>query len=117
MLTAPPTSLSHTYTTSTAPWGGGVTTFEAFASGVPVVFLPRETTVLQLTMGQYRWMGVEPLAARDSTHFASLAHAAARNATLRREIRERSARLFDAAPAGREWSRFIERAVRSALAA
>lgn len=98
----------------TAPWGGGVTTFESLAAGVPVVYLPTDTTVLQLTQGQYRQMGVAPLAARDASHFAELARAAAHNAPLRQRLRERASLLFDASPIGREWSLFVERAVLSA---
>ena len=43
----------------TFPWGEGVTTFEAFSRGLPVVVLPTRITVEQLTLGQIRELRLE----------------------------------------------------------
>ena len=42
----------------TFPWGGGVTSLEALSVCAPIVVLPSSTSVLHLTLGYYRKLGM-----------------------------------------------------------
>ena len=89
--------------------GGGVTSFEAFGVCTPVVVLPAETSVLQLTLGQYRAMGIYDLIAHDVASFARLAVSVANGLQdwFRRRICARKHLLFDQRLAVREWATWI----------
>ena len=95
------------------PWGGGVTTFEAFSVCTPVVALPATTSVLQLTLGQMRVLGVaEELTARDVGHYARLAVSVANGEALRARLSHtictrKGALLFEQRSAVQEWERWL----------
>jgi predicted O-linked N-acetylglucosamine transferase (SPINDLY family) len=74
------------------PWGGGITSFEAFALCVPVVTLPAATTVMQLTLGQYRQMGLAELLAPDVRGYIRKAVAVANDPLLSSRLRRRICR-------------------------
>ena len=121
------------------PWGAGVTAFEAFSVCAPVVALPARTTVLQLTLGQYRAMRLardapfaegprgdargeargeahgEALLAANVSEYVAIAARLGEDAAFRdaarRRICERKHRLFDDDAAVGEWASFLERAV------
>ncbi|RHY87651.1 hypothetical protein DYB35_009506 [Aphanomyces astaci] len=66
------------------PFGGGVTTLDALAVGLPVITLPSRQTVLQLAAGFYRYMSVsDGLVAASVDEFVTFAVAMATNATLK----------------------------------
>ena len=46
------------------PYGGGVTSIDAFAIGAPIVTAPSLSAVMPLTAGMYRRMGITELIAR-----------------------------------------------------
>jgi protein O-GlcNAc transferase len=69
------------------PWGGGVTTLDALALGIPVVTLPSAQTVVQLAAGFFRYINVSDCIARDKNEFVKLAIAFAMNkAGLKEEV-------------------------------
>lgn len=84
-------------------FGGGHTSYECFAYGVPVVTLPSPYLRGRLTLSQLRQMGLEPELAVDSTaayvdRVVMLANDKDQRARLSRELIERSRVLFDPAP-------------------
>ena len=72
------------------PWGGGVTTLDAFVSSTPVVTAPKLQTVVALAAGMYGRMGhVGPhtkCVVDSIEQFANTAVQIATNQTLRQEI-------------------------------
>ena len=85
-------------------FGGGHTSYEAFAFGVPVVTLPSPYLRGRLTLSQLRQMDLERELAVSSVpeyieRAVQIANDSALRARLSRELIERSGRLFDSAPA------------------
>jgi len=68
------------------PWGGGVTTLEALATGRVVVSLPGAQTVPQLAAGFLRLAGAGALVAADVDEYVALAVAHGTNGTARAQI-------------------------------
>jgi predicted O-linked N-acetylglucosamine transferase (SPINDLY family) len=87
-------------------FGGGHTSYECFAYGVPVVTLPSPYLRGRLTLSQLRQMDLEAELAVDSVeayvHRAvTLANDKGQRASLSRELVERSRVLFDPVPAAK----------------
>jgi protein O-GlcNAc transferase len=92
-------------------FGGGMSSYECFAMGAPVVTLPGEMMRGRLTSMLYRNMGVERWIARSAAHFVDLAlelaHGEGR-ARWREEIRDGAARITGKDDVVREFEAFIE---------
>ena len=99
------------------PWGGGVTTLDAFAVGTPVVTAPSLQTVVELASGMYRKMGVDEFIAHNETHYISLAVELGTNATRRALASEllvsQHHAVYDDSTAVPQWTEFMRRAARS----
>ena len=108
----------------TFPWGGGVTSLEALSVCAPIVVLPRKTSVLHLTLGYYRQLGLhiaarsllQALVARDVDDYVQkairLASSRTLNARARSTICALRGRLFaDDAAVWHEWLAFMKRAL------
>jgi predicted O-linked N-acetylglucosamine transferase (SPINDLY family) len=85
-------------------FGGGHTSYEAFAYGVPVVTWPSPYLRGRLTLSQLRQMGLESELAVDSVRTyvdraVELANDRSQRQRLSRELSDRSRVLFDPAPA------------------
>jgi len=102
----------------TFPWGDGVTTFEAFGMGLPVVVLAEKIVVEQLSVGQIRAMGLErELVAGSVQEYVALCVRLGTDESWRmelgRELERRAERyLFSEQARGEvvaEWVRFVER--------
>jgi predicted O-linked N-acetylglucosamine transferase (SPINDLY family) len=82
----------------TLHFGGGNTTYEALAAGIPVVSLPSAFLRARFTQACYRELGIEGCIAGSATEYAALAVRLAQRSeesmALRRRIRAESARLF-----------------------
>jgi predicted O-linked N-acetylglucosamine transferase (SPINDLY family) len=96
-------------------FGGGNTSYEGFALGVPIVTLPSQFLRGRLTYAMYRQMGIPDLVAADTADYVRLA---ARLGTepdyreqLRRRIREASGVLFDDVAVVGELEQFLLAAV------
>jgi predicted O-linked N-acetylglucosamine transferase (SPINDLY family) len=106
----------------TFPWGGGITSIESLAMCAPTVTMHSAERETQFTVGFYHRMGMgDRLVARSVSEYAALAVAIATtpalSAQLRADICARVPVLFDDPEAVPEWERFLERAVRAAVAA
>jgi predicted O-linked N-acetylglucosamine transferase (SPINDLY family) len=107
----------------TFPWGEGVTTFEAFAIGVPVVILPNNVTVEHLTLGQIRMLGLEnALLASSVGDYVEKAVRIGSDKIWRDGVVSRIEENIEslvgdkaAAEVIREWENFYERSVLSSL--
>ncbi len=99
----------------TTCFGGGNTTLEAFACGVPVVTLPSEFLRGRLTLALYKQMGVMDCVAEDSQSYVKIALRLANDRNWRDEIRskinENANVLFEDIEAVHELERFFESAV------
>ena len=98
------------------PFGGGHTSYEALALGLPVVTLPGQFLRGRLTYAMYQQMGYRDLLASSGEDYVQ---AALRLGTDKREnklaraaILERCGVLFDDKPIVRELEDFWEQAVR-----
>lgn len=94
------------------PFGGGVTSLEAFSLCKPVVTLPSRQNVPALTAGMYSSLGIDGLVARDEEEFVSLAVEFANDGAKLKDVSRRicalgDRRLFDGTEAGREWREFL----------
>lgn len=91
----------------TPHFGGGLTTFDAFSYGRPVVTLPGEFRRSRFATACYRQMGLDCGIASNVEEYATLAVSLGRNRELRetvsRAILERSELLFDDTAAVREF--------------
>jgi len=80
-------------------FGGGNTTYEALALGVPIVTWPSDYMRARVTAGCYNQMGMSSLIAGSAEEYIQLACSAAsdkaRQAQLRAEIRSKNATLFE----------------------
>ena len=93
-------------------FSGGMSSYECFAMGAPVVTLPGEMMRGRLTLALYRHMGVERWIARSREHFVELAvelaHGGER-ARWREEIRAGAERITEKDDVVREFEDFVER--------
>lgn len=97
-------------------FGGGNTSYEAFAMGIPVVTWPSEFLRGRLTYAMYRQMGLLDLVAKDAPSYVELAVWLGKDAVAREVLRTRivatSGALFDDAGAVRELEEFFRSVVR-----
>ncbi len=105
----------------TDPFGGGNTSYEAFAVGAPVVTRPGPMLRGRLTSAFYRQMGVLDCVATTRREYVDIALRLGTDPSWREEVRGRILaarhRLFGDAEAMREVERFLIDAVRRARTA
>ncbi len=99
-------------------FGGGVTSYEAFAIGAPVVTLPGRFMRGRVTAGLYDCMGIGEAVAESTEDYVELALGLAADAGRRQRlgaaIAERSHVLYDDLEAVREIEAFFEAALAAA---
>lgn len=99
-------------------YSGGLTAYDAFGVGLPVVTLAGRLGVTRYTLGCYRTMGLEALAAGDEAEYVARAVRLGRDGdyrqAVRAEIGRRSPVLFEDAQAVSEHERFFAEAVGAA---
>jgi predicted O-linked N-acetylglucosamine transferase (SPINDLY family) len=97
------------------PYGGGMSSLEAFSFGVPVITLPSHFLSGRFTQAFYRRLGVETCIARDVEDYIQIAVRLAGDAELNRQVREQivagQGRLFEVEGAVRDWERFLKSVV------
>jgi predicted O-linked N-acetylglucosamine transferase (SPINDLY family) len=102
----------------TFPFGGGNTTYEAFAFGTPVVTLPGRSLRGRLTAALYRQMGVMECVAADAPGYVAIALKLGNDPCWREEVRgrilARKHRIFGDASAVAELEDYLLGAVRRA---
>jgi predicted O-linked N-acetylglucosamine transferase (SPINDLY family) len=69
-------------------FGGGNTSYEAFAFGVPVVTLPSPFLRGRISLALYRMMGIDDFTARDPETYIQLASSLGKNTPLRQAARD-----------------------------
>ncbi|OQR91946.1 hypothetical protein ACHHYP_04176 [Achlya hypogyna] len=93
------------------PFGGGVTTLDALAIGLPVVTLPSRQTVVELAAGFYRYINSSCCIASDLADYVAKAVALASDPDLRakkaREILDAHERIYQDAATANEWNTFL----------
>ncbi|KAF0686297.1 Aste57867_21903 [Aphanomyces stellatus] len=102
------------------PFGGGVTTLDALAVGLPVITLPSRQTVVQLTAGFYRYMNVTDCIAASMDEFVNSAIAVATNPAYRqklvRDIQDARGRIYaTTSTTSNEWNTFLAHVHRHAV--
>jgi protein O-GlcNAc transferase len=99
-------------------FGGGLTTYEGFALGQPIVTLPGEFRRGRLTLACYAKMGITECVAADAEDYARIAVALAEDrdyrASVVEDIREASPVLFEDMGAVREYERIFEELIEGA---
>ena len=97
-------------------FGGGNTSYEAFAMGAPIVTWPSAFLRGRITYAQYRMMGVEECVVRSPAEYAETALRLGREAGFRQAVREKilaaSGTLFENAQAVRGLEAFFKSCVR-----
>ena len=97
----------------TFPVGGGRSSFAIFSTGTPIVMLYPATSILQLTYGMYRTMGIECslcIAYDEETYIASSIEIASNQTlqrTLRGEILQHKVRLYENKTVIEEWEHML----------
>ncbi|MEL6110723.1 MAG: tetratricopeptide repeat protein [Planctomycetota bacterium] len=95
----------------TIHFGGGATTFEALALGIPVITLPGQFMRGRVTSGCYQRLGLDDCVALDPQDYVRRAIALAqdtdRNRDVRIKISERVDDLFEDQQAGAEFRDFL----------
>jgi len=95
------------------PWGGGVTTLEALATARIVVTLPSEQSVVQLSAGFLKQLGVEGMIAKDVDDYINLAMEFGKNGSRRAEestkILEHSSNLYSNKEVVKEWAAMLQK--------
>ncbi|KAF0730354.1 hypothetical protein Ae201684_012348 [Aphanomyces euteiches] len=92
------------------PFGGGVTTLDAFALGLPVITLPSRQTVVQLAAGFYRYINFTSCIAKNLDDYVATAVAVAKNSTFREGIRRAILNAHDiiySSDASNDWNTFL----------
>lgn len=93
------------------PWGGGVTTLDAFAVGTPVVTLPTKQTGVQLAAGFYRYIQFNDCIVSSTQEYIRLAVQLATNSKVHARVSdaiEKSHRgIFQDDLTSREWDSFF----------
>ena len=96
-------------------FGGGNTSYEAFALGLPIVTLPGEFMRGRVTYGCYKKMGMIDLVAKDIPDYINLAHRLANDAEFRqnmiKRIKESSPVLYKNEALIDELSDFLQKAL------
>ncbi len=99
----------------TPHFGGGSSSLEAFAFGIPIVTLPGEYLCSRLTMGFYRQMNIMDCIARDTQDYLKIAYKLANDTTWRskiiNKIEANAHCLYEDIEAVHELERFFEEAV------
>jgi len=97
------------------PYGGGMSSLEAFSFGVPVITLPSHFLSGRFTQAFYRRLGIEACIARDVEDYIQIAVRLASDAELNRQVREQivagQGGLFEVEGAVRDWERFLKSVV------
>lgn len=95
----------------TWPFGGGNTSYQGFAAGLPIVTLPGDSLRGRGTLAHYRHMGLTDCIADSPQRYADIAVRLGTDpverARISSEIRERSGVLFDDARASRAFADFL----------
>jgi len=96
------------------PYGGGLSSLEAFSFGVPVVTLPTKLLRGRLTQAFYRRLGVEFCIARDVAEYVEIALRLANERSFRQQVHDLilagQPRLYEDASAIRDWESFLRSA-------
>lgn len=96
-------------------FGGGNTSYEGFAMGIPIVTLPSEFLRARLTYAMYQQMELDECIASDEKHYVSLAVKIATDDDYRKIARQRilaaNGELFDDHSIIREFEDFVRAAV------
>jgi predicted O-linked N-acetylglucosamine transferase (SPINDLY family) len=99
-------------------FSGGLTTYDAFSLGRPIVTLPGEFRRGRFTLACYRKMGIPECVAADADDYVNIAVTLATDrdyrATLEERIREASPRLFEDVEAVREYERIFQELIEEA---
>ncbi|MCA9115879.1 MAG: tetratricopeptide repeat protein [Planctomycetaceae bacterium] len=94
-------------------FGGGNTSYEAFARGVPIVTLPARYLRGRVTSALYRQMGVESCIARNREDYVSLALRLGQDKAFRQavsaDILQAAPALYEDSAAAREFAELLER--------
>jgi predicted O-linked N-acetylglucosamine transferase (SPINDLY family) len=98
-------------------FGGGNTTYESFACGVPIVTWPGPFMRGRVTLGCYQQMGVLDCVGNDPQSYIQIALRLANDKTWKKEVKNKiSARaqvIFEDMEAVRELERFFEKSLES----
>jgi protein O-GlcNAc transferase len=93
------------------PYGGGVTSLEAFSFGIPLVTLPTEFLRGRITQAFCHRLGIESYIARDVDDYVNIAVRLGTDTEFRKQIRERiltnQPRVFDDNSAVDAWEKFL----------
>ena len=96
-------------------FGGGNTTYEALALGVPVVTMPSRLMRGRLTLAMYEAMGMKACIARTGDEYVEMALGLGRDEERRRDVTEKilasNGVLFENEGAVRELENFFKSAV------
>ncbi|MCH7988740.1 MAG: hypothetical protein IID46_06245, partial [Planctomycetes bacterium] len=99
-------------------FGGGNTSYEAFAFGIPIVMLPSQYLRGRFTLAMYRKMGLSDCVAHTFSEYVDLAVTLGTDADFREHIRGRILEscdcLFEDREAVEEIERFLKQAVKEA---
>ena len=97
-------------------FGGGNTSYESFACGVPIVTWPGPFMRGRVTLGCYQQMGVLDCVASDAQSYVDIAFRLANDRAwknqIRNKIRANDDAIFENMEAIRELERFFEESVR-----
>lgn len=99
------------------PVGGGITTWDALVTGIPIVTLPGQQMRSRFTATALSMAGIESTIARDPDHYAEIAIALLQSPDRRQQLRQQ---LSTAAPAIHADTRAVDgwiAAIRKAVAA
>jgi predicted O-linked N-acetylglucosamine transferase (SPINDLY family) len=100
------------------PYGGGVTSYDGFSLGKPIVTFPTQYHRSRYALGHYRKMGILDCVASSAEEYVELALRLGTDRDWRRFMSEKilaaSRVLFDDIEAVRQHEEFFEQAVRSA---
>ena len=101
------------------PVGGGVSSFDAFSTGIPIVTWPRRLMRGRFAYACYRLLEIDDApCAHSADHYVELAlgllNDPSRRHALRATLRARVARLYDDTQGVAEWASALEAAVHAA---
>jgi predicted O-linked N-acetylglucosamine transferase (SPINDLY family) len=103
------------------PYGGGVTSYDGFSLGKPVVTFPTPYHRSRYALGHYRKMGILDCVASSAEQYVELALRLGTDRDWRRFMGEKilaaSHVLFEDSEAVRQHEEFFEQAIRSARSA
>jgi len=104
----------------TFPYGGCLTTHDAFSSGIPMVTLPSEHVQGRYTLGMYHQMGLKDLVAQNITHYINLTMRLLQDKKFHREQSDKISHhyvndLHKNSLVADEWLGIISRIIKSEL--